>query len=104
MKSEKLRVKSEKANLKYNEDEEIKNDIAMMSNAENIASALSIINKDIFGSESGAYLKLTRSINTLQSISQYDDRLSDLASQIEAISLNLEDIKTVFTEIREKSV
>lgn len=93
----------EKANLKYNEDEEIKNDIAMMSNAENIASALSIINKDIFGSESGAYLKLTRSINTLQSISQYDDRLSDLASQIEAISLNLEDIKTVFTEIRAKA-
>ncbi|MEI0610985.1 DNA repair protein RecN [Brachyspira pilosicoli] len=93
----------EKANLKYNEDEEIKNDIAMMSNAENIASALSIINKDIFGNESGAYLKLTRSINTLQSISQYDDRLSDLASQIEAISLNLEDIKTVFTEIRAKA-
>lgn len=93
----------EKANLKYNEDEEIKNDIAMMSNAENIASALSVINKDIFGSESGAYLKLTRSINTLQSISQYDDRLSDLASQIEAISLNLEDIKTVFTEIRAKA-
>ena len=93
----------EKANLKYNEDEEIKNDIAMMSNAENIASALSVINKDIFGSESGAYLKLTRSINTLQSISQYDDRLSDLASQIEAISLNLEDIKTVFSEIRAKA-
>lgn len=93
----------EKANLKYNEDEEIKNDIAMMSNAENIASALSVINKDIFGNESGAYLKLTRSINTLQSISQYDDRLSDLASQIEAISLNLEDIKTVFTEIRAKA-
>lgn len=93
----------EKANLKYNEDEEIKNDIAMMSNAENIASALSIINKDIFGSESGAYLKLTRSINTLQSISQYDDRLSDLASQIEAIALNLEDIKTVFSEIRAKA-
>lgn len=93
----------EKANLKYNEDEEIKNDIAMMSNAENIASALSVINKDIFGNESGAYLKLTRSINTLQSISQYDDRLSDLASQIEAISLNLEDIKTVFSEIRAKA-
>ena len=93
----------EKANLKYNEDEEIKNDIAMMSNAENIASALSVINKDIFGSESGAYLKLTRSINTLQSISQYDDRLSDLASQIETISLNLEDIKTVFSEIRAKA-
>ena len=93
----------EKANLKYNEDEEIKNDIAMMSNAENIASALSVINKDIFGNESGAYLKLTRSINTLQAISQYDDRLSDLASQIEAISLNLEDIKTVFSEIRAKA-
>ena len=93
----------EKANLKPNEDEEIKNDIAVMSNAESIASSLSAVNKDIFGSESGAYLKLTRSINILQSISQYDGRLSDLSSQIEGISLNLEDIKGILNEIRAKT-
>ena len=93
----------EKANLKPNEDEEIKNDIAVMSNAESIASSLSAVNKDIFGSESGAYLKLTRSVNILQSISQYDGRLSDLSSQIEGISLNLEDIKGILNEIRAKT-
>ena len=93
----------EKAQLKPNEDEDIKNDITMMSNAESIASSLSSINKDIFGSESGAYLKLTRSIGALQSISKYDSRLSDMASQIEGITLNLEDIKSVLTEIRAKT-
>ena len=93
----------EKANLKPNEDEEIKNDIAVMSNAESIASSLSAVNKDIFGSESGAYLKLTRSVNILQSISQYDGRLADLSSQIEGISLNLEDIKGILNEIRAKT-
>lgn len=93
----------EKANLKANEDEEIKNDISMMSNAESIASSLSAVNKDIFGNESGAYLKLTRSINILQSVSQYDGRLSDLSSQIEGITLNLEDIKSILSEIRGKA-
>lgn len=93
----------EKANLKANEDEEIKNDISMMSNAESIASSLSAVNKDIFGNESGAYLKLTRSINILQSVSQYDNRLSDLSSQIEGITLNLEDIKSILSEIRGKA-
>ncbi|MCZ9891279.1 AAA family ATPase [Brachyspira hyodysenteriae] len=93
----------EKAKLKPNEDDDIKNDITMMSNAESIASSLSSINKDIFGSESGAYTKLTRSISALQSVSKYDSRLSDIASQIEGITLNLEDIKTVLTEIRSKT-
>ena len=93
----------EKANLKANEDEEIKNDIAVMSNAESIASSLSAVNKDIFGNESGAYLKLTRSVNILQSISQYDGRLSDLSSQIEELALNLEDIKNILSEIRAKT-
>ena len=93
----------EKANLKANEDEEIKNDISVMSNAESIASSLSAVNKDIFGSESGAYLKLTRSVNILQSISQYDGRLSDLSSQIEELALNLEDIKNILSEIRAKT-
>ena len=87
----------EKANLKANEDEEIKNDISVMSNAESIASSLSAVNKDIFGNESGAYLKLTRSVNILQSISQYDGRLSDLSSQIEELALNLEDIKNILS-------
>ena len=93
----------EKANLKANEDEEIKNDISVMSNAESIASSLSAVNKDIFGNESGAYLKLTRSVNILQSISQYDGRLSDLSSQIEELALNLEDIKNILSEIRAKT-
>ncbi|WP_297206738.1 DNA repair protein RecN [uncultured Brachyspira sp.] len=93
----------ENAKLKPNEDEDIKNDITMMSNAESIASSLSAINKDIFGSESGAYIKLTRSIGALQSVSKYDNRLSDMASQIEGITLNLEDIKNVLTEIRAKT-
>ena len=93
----------ENAKLKPNEDEDIKNDITMMSNAESIASSLSAINKDIFGSESGAYIKLTRSIGALQSVSKYDNRLSDIASQIEGITLNLEDIKNVLTEIRAKT-
>ena len=93
----------EKANLKPNEDEEIKNDITMMSNAESIASTLSTINKDIFGSESGAYLKLTRSISSIQSIVQYDSRLNDLANQVEGVTLNLEDIKTILTDIRSKA-
>ena len=93
----------ENAKLKPNEDEDIKNDITMMSNAESIASSLSSINKDIFGSESGAYIKLTRSISALQAVSKYDNRLSDMASQIEGITLNLEDIKSVLTEIRAKT-
>ncbi|PPS22318.1 DNA repair protein RecN [Brachyspira murdochii] len=93
----------EKAKLKPNEDEDIKNDITMMSNAESIASSLSSINKDIFGSESGAYTKLTRSIGALHTVSKYDSRLSDIASQIEGITLNLEDIKSVLTEIRYKT-
>lgn len=93
----------EKANLKLNEDEEIKNDIVRMSNSESIASALSNINRDIFGNESGAYVKLTRSINSLQSISIYDARLEDISSQIEAIALTLEDIKSVFADIRAKT-
>ena len=93
----------ENAKLKPNEDEDIKNDITMMSNAESIASSLSSINKDIFGSESGAYIKLTRSISALQAVSKYDNRLSDIASQIEGITLNLEDIKSVLTEIRAKT-
>lgn len=93
----------EKANLKLNEDEEIKNDIVRMSNSESIASALSNINRDIFGNESGAYVKLTRSINSLQSISIYDARLEDISSQIEAITLTLEDIKSVFADIRAKT-
>ena len=93
----------ENAKLKPNEDEDIKNDITMISNAESIASSLSAINKDIFGSESGAYIKLTRSIGALQSVSKYDNRLSDMASQIEGITLNLEDIKNVLTEIRAKT-
>ena len=92
-----------KANLKLNEDEEIKNDIAMMSNAESIASTLSTINKDIFGSESGAYLKLTRSISAIQSIVQYDNRLNDLANQLEGVTLNLEDIKNILNDIRSKA-
>ena len=92
-----------KANLKLNEDEEIKNDIAMMSNAESIASTLSTINKDIFGSESGAYLKLTRSISAIQSIVQYDNRLNDLANQVEGVTLNLEDIKNILNDIRSKA-
>ena len=79
----------EKAKLKPNEDEDIKNDITMMSNAESIASSLSSINKDIFGSESGAYTKLMRSISALQSVSKYDSRLSDIASHPEELqSLN----------------
>ncbi len=93
----------EKAKLKPNEDEEIKNDIAIMSNAESISSSLSSINKDIFGSESGAYIKLTRSISALQSVSKYDGRISDIASRIEEAALNLEDIKSILTEIRSKT-
>lgn len=93
----------EKAKLKPNEDEEIKNDIVMMSNAENIDLALSNINKDIFASDSSAYIKLSRSINILNDISKYDNRLSNIASQIEGITLNLEDIKNVLIEIREKT-
>ena len=93
----------EKAKLKPNEDEEIKNDIFMMSNAENIDLALSNINKDIFASDSSAYIKLSRSINILNDISKYDNRLSNIASQIEGITLNLEDIKNVLIEIREKT-
>lgn len=93
----------ERANLKQNEDEDIKNDITRMSNSESIASSLSSINKDIFGNESGAYIKLTRSINTLQSISMYDNRLEDISSQIEGIALTLEDIKQVLNDIRSKT-
>lgn len=93
----------EKAKLKPNEDEEIKNDIFMMSNAENIDLALSNINKDIFASDSSAYIKLSRSINILNDISKYDNRLSNIASQIEGITLNLEDIKNILIEIREKT-
>lgn len=93
----------ENANLKPNEYEEIKNSITMMTNAESIASSLSLINKEIFGSESGAYTKLARSINMLQSIIQYDNRLSHLASQVEGITLNLEDIKSILNDIRAKA-
>lgn len=93
----------EKAKLKPNEEDEIKNEIAMMGNAEKIDSSLSSVAKDIYGSENGAYTKLLRSITSLQSISVYDTRLEDIASQIEALTLTLEDIKPILIEIKQKT-
>lgn len=93
----------ENANIKINEDEEIKNDIDIMGNAEKIDSSLNSITKDIFGNENGAYTKLLRSISALQTIAIYDSRLENMGSEVEGITLSLEDIKTVLMDIRQKT-
>ncbi len=93
----------ENAKLKINEDEDLKNDISVMSNAENIDNILSTVIKDIFGSENGAYTKLMRDLSLLQSLSVYENKIEDIISQVEGVTLNLEDIKNVLNEIRQKT-
>ena len=93
----------ENAKLKINEDEDLKNDISVMSNAENIDNILSTVVKDIFGSENGAYTKLMRDLSLLQSLSVYENKIEDIISQVEGVTLNLEDIKNVLNEIRQKT-
>lgn len=93
----------EKAKLKNNEDEDIKTDIAMMSNAEKIDNALSNVAKDIYGNESGAYIKLSRSIANIEAMSEYDPRLEEVASQIEGVTLTLEEIKSILMDVRQKT-
>jgi len=93
----------ENAKLKINEDEDLKNDISVMGNSENIDNILSTVVKDIFGSENGAYIKLMRDLSLLQSLSVYDNKIEDIISQVEGITLNLEDIKSVLSEIKQKT-
>ena len=93
----------ENAKLKINEDDEIKNDISVMSNAENIDNILSTVVKDIFGSENGAYTKLMRDLSLLQSLTLYENKIEDIISQVEGITLNLEDIQNVLNDIRQKT-
>lgn len=93
----------ENAKLSENEEDEVKNKIYMMSNSEKVSASLSSVMRDIYGSENGGCVKLSRAMSALAELSSYDTRLEDISNQIDAITLNLEDIKPVISSILQKT-
>ncbi len=91
------------ADLHENEDDELTSEIYMMSNAEKINESLSNANKDLFGGGGCAYSKITKSIQILSDLASHDKRLEEMTNQLENLSLNLEDMKPILTDILHKS-
>ncbi len=91
------------ADLHENEDDELTNEIYMMSNAEKINESLSNANKDLFGGSGCAYSKITKSVQVLTDLAEHDKGLEEITNQLESLSLNLEDIKPILTDILHKS-
>ena len=92
-----------KTEMEENEDEALTNQIYMMSNAEKINESLSTASKDLYGSTNGAYSKILKATQILSELASHDTRLEDITNQLEAISLNLDDIKPILSDILHKS-
>ncbi len=92
-----------KADLKENEDEELTNQIYMMSNTEKINDSLSSASRDLYGSSNGAYAKILKASQVLTELASHDSRLEEITNQLDAVSLNLDDVKPILTDILHKS-
>lgn len=80
------------ANLKENEDIELKETLEKLSHSEKILSALSTVNQ-IFQSEENSLLDSIRSVlRVLSGIENYDSQIADINKRLLDINLDLDDI------------
>lgn len=90
----------EKASLKQGEDDEIKNEINMLNNAEKIDETIASVSRAFKAGEMSVSTVLSKAVSSLEEISEYDNRLSEGAGDLEDIVYRLSDIESLLGEIR----
>ncbi len=94
------------AKLIINEDIELEKKISLLQNSEKISNALEFVNYTILGDENAnATLSNLRScLSELESISKFDDELSDVTNSFADTYYKIEDLATTIRRIKERSI
>ncbi len=79
------------ANLSANEEQEIKNELAILSNSERISESLNIC-AEALNAESGAVSTLNIASRALIGISELSKKYSDISARLDSLYYELEDI------------
>ena len=83
----------EAASLKIGEEEEVLDKLKVLENASKIQNTLKMLNDVIYENEGSASEMIDMSIRELSPLSSFDERLSDLYSQLNAISESVSDFE-----------
>ena len=91
------------ADLKEGELDQIKDELNLLNNAENINLSLEK-SRAIFEMDEGVIELLSRNINNLEDVSAFNDQLSQIKDRLEKTAIELKDISSDIFYLQEKTI